>query len=277
MNWIRNITKLVITLAWMFSVSAWAAGGYVFDAAGDVSVAAGEADAQPARKNDAIASGTIINTGDNSHAVLKFEDGQVVVMQSNSSFQVREYSYEAKQVEKSNIVFAMLKGGMRFVTGLIGQRHRDAFKLATPNATIGIRGTEFMVVMGNSPMYSQVVSGSIGVTNAAGTAVLTAGQTALTVSASALTTVVPAATIPAGTFTQLGAIPVPPAAPAPAPAPAGSAPAGGGAATGGAAAAPTATAAGAAAGVSATTIGIGIGVAAGVAAIANNTSTTTHH
>lgn len=263
------MAKLAVVLTWILSASAWAAGGYVFDAAGDVSVVVGGADAQLAKKNAAIASGTLINTGDNSYAVLKFEDGQVVVMQSNSSFQVREYSYEAKQVEKSNIVFAMLRGGMRFVTGLIGQRNRNAFKLATPNATIGIRGTEFMVVIGNSPMYSQVVSGSIGVTNAAGTAVLTAGQTALTASATTLTTVVPAATIPAGTFTQLGSIPVPPATPAPAPA-------GGGAATGGATAAPTAAAASAATGVSATTIAIGVGVAAGVAAVAN-TTTTTHH
>ncbi|HUW26107.1 MAG TPA: FecR family protein [Gallionella sp.] len=276
MNWIRNMAKLALVLTWVFSASAWAAGGYVFDAAGDVSVVVGKADAQPATKNDAIASGTLINTGDNSHAVLKFEDGQVVVMQSNSSFQVREYSYEPKQVEKSNIVFAMLKGGMRFVTGLIGQRNRDAFKLNTPNATIGIRGTEFMVAMANNSMYSQVVSGSIGMTNAAGTAVLGAGQTALTASATALTAVVPTAAIPAGTFAQLGAIPVPPVTPAPAPAPAGSAPAGGGAATGGATAAPSAAAASAATGVSATTIAIGVGVAAGVAAIAN-TTTTTHH
>lgn len=204
MSWIRNMAKLVLVLTWMLSASAWAAGGYVIDATGDVFIVIGEADAQRAKKDDAITSGTIINTGDNSHAVLKFEDGQVVVMQSNSSFQVREYSYEAKQVEKSNIVFAMFRGGMRFVTGLIGQRNRDAFKLATPNATIGIRGTEFMVVMGNSPMYSQVVSGSIGMTNAAGTTVLTAGQTALTASATTLTTMVPAATVPASTFAQLG-------------------------------------------------------------------------
>lgn len=63
MNRIRNITKLVIALTWMFSASAWAVGGYVFDAAGDVSVAAGEADAQPAKKNDADGmSGALLYT-----------------------------------------------------------------------------------------------------------------------------------------------------------------------------------------------------------------------
>lgn len=281
----RTMIKIAVMLTWMVSAPTWAADGYVHDAVGDVSVAVGKAAAHRATKNDAIASDTVINTGDNSYAVLKFDDGQVVTMQSNSSFHVREYRYEPKQVEKSNILFSMLKGGMRFVTGLIGQRNNEAFRLATPNATIGIRGTEFMVVMGNSPMYSQVVSGSISMTNAAGTAVFTAGQTAIVASATTLPAAISAAAIPAGTFTQLGAIPVPPAAPAPAPA---STPVGGastegatgstagGAATGGATATTTAATAGAATGISATAIAIGVGVAAGVAAI-SNTSTPTHN
>ena len=269
----KNLSIWIFALVMAASGNTFAAeaatGGYVHDAVGDVSVAVGKAAAQSAKVNDAIVSDTVINTGDKSHAVLKFEDGQVVVMQANSTFHVREYRYEAKQAEKSNILFSMLRGGMRFVTGLIGQRNRDAFKLTTPNATIGIRGTEFMVVMGNSPMYSQVVSGSIGITNAAGTAVFTAGQTAIVASATTLPAAISATALPAGTFTELGAIPAPPATPAAAPA--------GGAATGGATTTTTAATAGAATGVSATAIAVGVGVAAGVAAISNNTTTTTHH
>lgn len=271
----KNLSIWLFALVMAASGNAFAAeaaaGGYVHDAVGDVSVVVGKAAAQSAKVNDAIAPDTVINTGDKSNAVLKFEDGQVVVMQANSSFHMREYRYEARQVEKSNILFSMLRGGMRFVTGLIGQRNRDAFKLTTPNATIGIRGTEFMVVMGNSPMYSQVVSGSISMTNAAGTAVFTAGQTAIVASATTLPAAISAAALPAGTFTELGAIPVPAATPAPAPAPAG------GAATGGATTTTTAATAGAATGVSTTAIAVGVGVAAGVAAISSNTTTTTHH
>lgn len=262
----HRILRIVTMLAWMVSAPAWAASGYVHDAVGDVSAAVGKAEAHSVAINDAIVSDTVVNTGDKSHAVLKFEDGQVVVMQANSTFHVREYRYEPKQVEKSNILFSMLKGGMRFVTGLVGQSNRGAFQLDTPNATIGIRGTEFMVVMGNSPMYSQVVSGSISVTNAAGTAVFTPGQTAIVASGTTLPAAISAAAVPAGTFTQLGAIPVPPATPAPA----------GGAAAGGATTTTTAATAGAATGVSATAIAIGVGVAVGVAAM-SSTSTTTHN
>lgn len=279
---------IAVVLVWiaLVPVSAWAAGGYIYDSTGSVSVAIGKNPPRPAVKNDAVAPGSVIRTGDKSSAVLKFEDGQVVSMQANSTFQVREYFYEPEKAEKSNIVFSMFKGGMRFITGQIGQRNKNAFRLVTPSATIGIRGTEFLVVLSNNITYSQVISGSISMTNAAGVAVVSAGQTALTSSATALTTTVPATSVPAGTFSGVSAIPVPAATPAPVPAPAGAAVSTGATATtattattaGGAAAggaATGATAGAVTAGISATTIGIGVGVAAAAAAIIN--SSTTRH
>ena len=302
MNKIFYIAKALV-LIWIAAtpVSAWAGRGYIFDAVGSVSVAIGKGTPRPAVTNDAVTSGTVIRTGDDSRAVLKFEDGQVVSLQANSTFQVREYVYNPEHAEKNSIVFSMFKGGMHFITGLIGQRNPKAFRLATPNATIGIRGTEFFAVLTNDGLYNQVLSGSISVTNAAGTSLFTAGNSALTASSAAIPVSVPPVAVPAETFSQIAAIPVPPAVPAPVPPPvpageaagaAGEAAAGasggeaagaaggtagataGGAAAGGAAAATTAAVAGT--GISATAIAIGVGVAAGVAALVN-TTTTTHH
>lgn len=112
MGWKQEITKIIV-LAWMVTapVSAWAAGGYVYDAVGSVSVAIGKNPPHPVVKNDTVTSGTVIRTGDNSHAVLKFEDGQVVSMQANSIFQVREYHYEPRQAEENSIFFRCSKAG----------------------------------------------------------------------------------------------------------------------------------------------------------------------
>ncbi|MEO8342970.1 MAG: FecR domain-containing protein [Gallionella sp.] len=167
-------------------------------------------------KNDVIPSDTIVNTGDKSYAVLKFEDGQAVGMQENTAFHVREYRYDPKNPENSNIIFSEFNGGMRFITGLIGQRNHKAFRLSTPNATIGINGTEFMVVTINDTLYSQVISGSISVTNQAGMVVFNAGQTVLVESPGTLPVAVPAAALPPGIFSQLQAIPMPPATAMPA-------------------------------------------------------------
>jgi FecR protein len=203
------------------TTSRAASGGRVYAVNGDVFVIQGNNPSHRVDGNEAIVSNTLVNTGENSSALLKFDDGQIVTMQPNSSFQVREYRYDAKKIENSNIVFSMLKGGMRFVTGLIGKARKQAFRLATPNATIGIRGTEFMVVMSGKSMYSQVLTGKIAMTNAAGIKIVGAGKSAVVASSSALASLVPASAVPSGTFRELLSIPVDPSAiPAPAPEPA---------------------------------------------------------
>lgn len=229
--------------------SVQSGGGRVYVLNGSVSVTQGKNTEHRVVNNETIVSDTLINTGDKSAALLKFDDGQIVTMQSNSSFHVREYRYDAKQVEKSNIFFSMLKGGMRFITGLIGQNRKQAFKLSTPNATIGIRGTEFMVAMANNNIYSQVLTGNIDMTNAAGTSVVGTGQSAVVTSPSVLASLVSASAIPSGTFSELLSIPVQPSEiPASAPA------AGSGAAS---SAAGVAAGAGAAAVAGASIIGAG--------------------
>jgi hypothetical protein len=198
--------------------SASMAGGSIYVVSGTVFVAQGKNPAHRVTDHEAIVSNTLVNTGENSSALLKFEDGQVVTMQSNSTFRVREYRYDAKKIENSNIVFSMLKGGMRFVTGLIGKARKQAFRLATPNATIGIRGTDFMVTMADKSMYGQVLTGKIAMTNAAGVKVVGAGQSAFVASPTALAAIVSAAPVPPGIFKELQSIPVDPSAiPAPAP------------------------------------------------------------
>jgi hypothetical protein len=194
--------------------------GHVYVVNGDVFVAQGGNPAHRVDGNEAVISNTLVNTGANSSALLKFDDGQTVTMQANSSFQVREYRYDAKKIENSNIVFSMLKGGMRFVTGLIGKARKQAFRLAAPNATIGIRGTDFMVSMADKAMYSQVLAGKITMTNAAGMKIVGAGQSAVVSTSSSLASLVSPLAVPAGTFSELMSIPVDPSAiPVPAPVP----------------------------------------------------------
>lgn len=295
MNRIIYMAKAaVLFLLALAPVSAWASSGYFYDAFGSVTVAIGNNPPRPAQQNDTVISGMLIRTGDNSHAVVKFEDGEVISMQANSTLLVREYIYVPQQVNQSNMVFSMFKGGMRFVTGLIGQLNPKGFRLATPQVTIGIHGTDFFAVLTNDGLYSQVSSGSISLTNAAGMSVFKAGDTALTASSKVLPVPVPPIAVHAETFSQIAAIPVPAAVPGPIPMPvtesalpsaavpaeeglvAGAAidTTAGGAATGGAEAATTTATA--ETGVSSTAILVGVGVAVGVAALVN-THSTTHH
>lgn len=255
-------------------VTVKARGGYFYAVEGDVYIKVGNADVRHVVKYDSVPTGSSILTGDQSSAVLKFEDGQVVAMQAGSAMLVREYNYEPEHAERNNIVFSMLNGGMHLITGQIGHLNPDAFRLATPQATIGILGTDFMVVIKNGQAFIKVLSGSVTLTNAAGTLVLTAGQTALVVSERVAPVI---AAVSEDTFSgvtainlekALAAASTAPAAPA---APVASA---GGAVRGGAAAATTTVTA--ASGVSGSAIAIGLGVAAGVAALVSTTATSHH-
>jgi FecR protein len=248
-----------ITLAAFLPVNGVfaAPAGQITQAAGYVSVSSPQTGSKMAASGQAVESGETVTVGDNARAVIKFQDGQIIALQPKSTFKVNSYKYDQAAPEKGQSFFSLLQGGLRAVTGLIGSSNKQGWKLATPVATIGIRGTDFMAVI-DQGMYLKVDAGAISATNSAGTAVISAGQTAAVASGSALGTVVPASAIPAGTFTELTAINL---------AAAGGSAAGAGAAGGTILGVPTA-------------VVIGVGIAAGVAAAASgggNDSTTTHH
>jgi hypothetical protein len=89
-----------------------------------------------------VETGTIVSTGDRSTAVIKFEDGQIMALAERSSFRIVEYRYVKQRVSASNAVFALLRGGLRFVSGVIGSTNRNSFRVNAGSATIGIRGTD---------------------------------------------------------------------------------------------------------------------------------------
>ena len=181
------------------------AQAYIHEFSGDVNAAVGSGKPEPVQKNMQLLNNTTVTTGPKSYAVIKFEDGTVTLLKENTSFQIQDYTYNVKQPEKSNALFNMVRGGLKMITGAITTRNRDALKVATPVATIGIRGTEFLAELVN-PLNVVVISGSLSVTNSAGLMAVAAGQGVSVPSAAALGTVGPAASIPA---ISLPAVPLP--------------------------------------------------------------------
>jgi hypothetical protein len=129
----------------------------------------------------ALAKGVGIQVGDtietnSGRAWLRFADGGYMSLQPGTEFRVDDYRFEGEADPGEKSVFSLLKGGMRAVTGFIGSRNRDAYRVNTPVATIGIRGTEYLATLGDSLTVS-CGEGVCVVTNDAGEVVLQAGQT----------------------------------------------------------------------------------------------------
>ncbi len=132
------------------------------------------------------------------------------MLNENSEFRVTQYSFSKDEPKSDKFVFELLKGAMRSVSGLLTRRNPQAYTLRTPQATIGIRGTDFMVALVN-PAFMSVLNGAIGVTNQAGSATFAAGSTATVPSATVLPTSIPASSLPASvasSFSQLSAVSV---------------------------------------------------------------------
>lgn len=184
-----------------------AAVGKFQDVSGEVKIQLTGGAPQVASKDTPLESGASVTTGEKSYAVLRFDDGQVFALQSNSQFQIQDYRYNPANAQQSSIFVSLFKGGMRAVTGAIASQNKAAFKLQTPQATIGIRGTDFPVVL-KEGLYALVLDGAIELQSAGRTLALDTCFGAFMALGGALPDSVHATTLPAEVFAEILAVPL---------------------------------------------------------------------
>lgn len=161
---------------------AVASGSALAEQAGRVSFVTGDVRATASDGSTrSLARGDIINTGDKistgaGRLQLRFTDGGFVSLQPNTVFGVDQYLYANKPPEETSLFFSLLQGGMRTVTGAIGKVNKQSYKVRTPVATIGIRGTGYRARVDAKRMVVSVGSGFVNVENKHGNITAGAGQ-----------------------------------------------------------------------------------------------------
>lgn len=85
----------------------------------------------------------VLRTGAASNLQVRFADDSYVSLRESSELRVDQFNFTGAAAGKESAVFSLLKGGVRAVTGLIGRRNHDDYRMVTPTATIGIRGTDY--------------------------------------------------------------------------------------------------------------------------------------
>jgi len=127
-----------------------------------------------------VREGDVIATEKDSWAQLRFTDGGQVTLRPQTQVKLDSYRYVEGQPQRDNFALALFKGGLRAVTGLIGKRgNRDAYKMATSTATIGIRGTVFTMILRPEGLYVTVSEGSVTMLAQGVVVSVEAGQTGL--------------------------------------------------------------------------------------------------
>ncbi|MCK6405378.1 MAG: FecR family protein [Rhodocyclaceae bacterium] len=171
---------LMMALAAAYPSISYAAGAASLDfATGSVRAINSTGAQRDLRKGSEVASGDAVVTGDGGRAQLRFSDGGMVSLQPGSEFRIDNYRFSGKEDGEERGFFSLLKGGLRSITGLVGRTNKNAYKVTTSVATIGIRGTEFTVAyLGNGGIAVSTGEGSIEVCNSAGCAIVPAGGSA---------------------------------------------------------------------------------------------------
>ncbi len=133
-------TLLATAIAAALPLSANAAAGRVDFAFGKVQATTKDGQVRNLKRGSSIDSGDTIKTR-RGIAHLRFSDGSYTALKPNSVFRIDEYAFEEKKAAAGKSFFSILKGGFRSITGLIGRSNPRGYRLRTPVATIGIRGT----------------------------------------------------------------------------------------------------------------------------------------
>ncbi len=142
----RLFALLAAFLLSLSASSAFAQAGYVHSLTGTATATVGTTQ-QRLEVGSPINAGMVISTAAKSSVTIKFEDGQIFVLSENSSFRVAEYRYNKERVSESSAAFALLRGALRFITGVMGSTNHNAVRVSAGTATAGIRGTDVTLTL----------------------------------------------------------------------------------------------------------------------------------
>ena len=86
----------------------------------------------------------IIRTSSGGSVGITFQDGTTLSLGSDGELTIDEFVYDPA-ANKLSFVTRLSTGVLTFTTGIIGKLKPKAVRIVTPLATIGIRGTRFIV------------------------------------------------------------------------------------------------------------------------------------
>lgn len=170
----------------------WAApAGEVTHVSGALVLRKGDGSSKILAPKSTVEAGDLLATATDTYARVKFTDGGEVTLRPNTQLRIESFSFEQNASGKDSAIFSLLKGGLRTITGLVGKRKPNSYEMRTTVATIGIRGTNYGLLLcqedcqnltnneGQVPsngLHLDVADGIISVTNQGAQVLFSAGQ-----------------------------------------------------------------------------------------------------
>lgn len=113
------------------------------------------------RQGAPIRVGDRIETSANGHVHVRFIDNAAVSVRPESVLEVQAYTYDAAHPQSSEVRLKVAQGIGRSISGAATDADKSRFRLNTPIAAIGVRGTDFIVQAAADQVRATVASGAI--------------------------------------------------------------------------------------------------------------------
>ncbi len=145
----NRLARLVAVMA-TTSILALVPGAALAQAAASFIVAIGAVQvvdsggrARAGERGGSLAPGDRVITGADGLAQIRFSDGAMLSVRANSDLKIEAHSFFGESDTLATTVLQLLRGGLRAITGAVARVNRAGYKVVTPTATIGVRGTDF--------------------------------------------------------------------------------------------------------------------------------------
>ena len=142
----RIIGSVVIVTGLALSAVAVAqdSSGMVVASRGEV-IALSNGGSRELKQGDFIYVADEIMTSNRSFAVLQFEDGAKVTVRPDTTLIIEQYLYAGNDSDEATL--NLVSGGLRVITGAMAKSNPENYKVRTPVALMGVRGTEFSIML----------------------------------------------------------------------------------------------------------------------------------
>ena len=143
--------------------------GADFPPVGSVSLVIGRAFSKSIHNDEytRLVTGTLLYEGDtlktesSGHIHVQLRDTGIISIRPNSELQIEVFQFDEANPQASSVKFNLIHGTTRSVSGSAADSAKHRFRLNTPIAAIGVRGTDFVVSATSDSLMTLVNQGGV--------------------------------------------------------------------------------------------------------------------
>ncbi|MCD8523390.1 MAG: FecR family protein [Saccharospirillaceae bacterium] len=166
--WPLPAILILMLMLWQASAHAAELAGHIIMVKGDVSAETADGSRRTLKRRDEIYINDTISTGSDSRVQIRFIDNALLALQADSKLSIHAYQQADADGKGEQALMELVEGGFRTLTGTIGKGNKEAYRVDTPVASIGIRGTMYTTLLAQGKLIAGVWKGGITLSSSQG-------------------------------------------------------------------------------------------------------------